>query len=51
MHIVIWYIYSTNVYSLLKVEKKEFHVCKTKGHSQFATNPSKALKQLAINLH
>jgi hypothetical protein len=51
MHIVLWYIYSTNVYSLLKVGKREFHVFKIEGHSQFATNPFKALKQLAINLH
>jgi hypothetical protein len=44
MHIVLWYIYSTNVYSLLKVEKKEFHVCKIEDYSQFAANPSIALK-------
>jgi hypothetical protein len=51
MHIILWYIYSTIIYSLLKVEEKEFHVCKTKDYSQFATNPSIALKQLAPNLH
>jgi hypothetical protein len=33
------------------VGKREFHVCKIEDYSQFVTNPSIALKQLALNLH
>jgi len=33
------------------VEERELHVCKTEDCSQFATNPSIALKQLAHDLH
>jgi hypothetical protein len=52
MHIVFLYIYSTNVYSLLRVEEiKEFHVCKIEDYNWFAVNPSITLKQSAPNLH
>jgi hypothetical protein len=51
MHVVFLYIYSTNVYPLLKVEEREFHVYKSEDCSQFVTNASIALKQSRPNFH
>jgi hypothetical protein len=61
MHIVFYlfhqclfiysYIFSINVYSLLKVEERDFHICKIEDCNQFVANPPIALKQLTLNLH
>ncbi len=51
MYVVFLYIYSTNVYSLLKAEEREFCVYKTEYCSQFVTNASIALKQSRPNFH
>jgi hypothetical protein len=51
MHTILQYVYSTNVYSLLRVEESELHVHKIEDCSQFATNPSTTLKQITHDLH
>jgi hypothetical protein len=51
MHTILRYIYSTNIYSLLRVEESELHVRKIEDCSHFATNPSKTLKQITHDLH